>query len=536
MSVDLGCYEFFYRSISLMDYIKSMAFKKSSVDFYLKKCLMVVYEYMGYDELIIFKNDYKERDYYQAVLHVQEGKIKDSSFTINIKKYRSVTSFKGVQIINREDRIYKYFLASGVISESQKTKLFLKYFHINKEQTYIFLLHSYSKFVEIPINLDKMILDSVFTLMESFLRTYTNLQNEINTYKEENSRILSLAKSLYKEDLANYNEAFLKKVADTDVGILIEGETGTGKSTLAYKIHSLSRRKNAPFVVIDCSNIPKELFEVELFGYEKGAFTGATSRKKGKLELADGGTILFDEIGDIPADFQVKLLRLIQDKKFSRVGGLEEIDLNARFIFATNRNLEELIKMDKFRQDLFFRISVFRIKLPPFRARSSTEKNKLINSIIEKLSKKYSKSLKLDKEAINIIEKYSWPGNIRELENVLEYAAVMSEDGLIKEENLPTWLIERLESKPSNSYYVAPNATQAAILKANSYSDIVKIEIDTIINALMEAKFNITKAAAKLGVSRRQLEYRIKKYKIMDKLKEITLKESATKLSPGDFF
>jgi len=227
-----------------------------------------------------------------------------------------------------------------------------------------------------------------------------------------------------------------KTVSEYDVNILIEGETGTGKSLLAKYIHYLSPRRDGPFVKVNCAAIPESLLEAELFGYVKGAFTGAVRDKPGKVELAEGGTLFLDEIGDMPLHLQAKILHLVQEKEFERLGDTKTRRANVRIIASTNKNLRELIKQGQFREDLYYRLSVVKLLLPPLRERKE-DIPALVNYFIEKYSRKYSRKIRsITSEAMRILLSYNFPGNVRELENVIEHAVITCRGTLIKQEDL----------------------------------------------------------------------------------------------------
>ncbi|MFN7065900.1 MAG: sigma-54 interaction domain-containing protein, partial [Aquificaceae bacterium] len=236
----------------------------------------------------------------------------------------------------------------------------------------------------------------------------------------------------------------VKTVAEYDVNVLLEGETDAGKSLLAKYIHYLSPRRDKPFVRINCSAIPETLLEAELFGYVKGAFTNAIKDKPGKVELAEGGTLLLDEIGDMPLSLQAKILHLVQEKEFERLGDTKTRRANIRIIASTNKNLRELIKQGQFREDLYYRLSVVRIHLPPLRDRKE-DIPMLVSHFIEKYSRKYSRRIKgITSEAVKLFLSYDFPGNVRELENLIEHAVITCRGSLIKSEDIP---LEK-ESKP----------------------------------------------------------------------------------------
>jgi Nif-specific regulatory protein len=222
----------------------------------------------------------------------------------------------------------------------------------------------------------------------------------------------------------------IAQVADTDSTVLITGETGTGKGLVASEIHYMSRRSNEPFIKVNCGAIPESLMESELFGHERGAFTGAIERKIGKFEIAHNGTIFLDEIGEIPLALQVKLLRVLEDKRFERIGGNKTIYSNVRVIAATNRNLEKEIKDNNFRADLYYRLNVFPIHLPPLRERGS-DIILLADFFVQNISKQLKKSIKgIDNSVVEILLSYNWPGNVRELQNCIERAILMNRDAL----------------------------------------------------------------------------------------------------------
>jgi transcriptional regulator with PAS, ATPase and Fis domain len=229
----------------------------------------------------------------------------------------------------------------------------------------------------------------------------------------------------------------IDKLSRVDTAVLIRGESGTGKELVAQALHHNSPRKDNRFVTINCSAVPETLIESEFFGHEKGAFTGADSRKIGKFQYADGGTLFLDEIGDISAAMQVKLLRALQEKKFTPVGSNREVEVNVRIVAATNRNLEEMIKKNEFREDLFYRLNVLPIQLPPLRERKN-DVEVLASYFIDKFNQQHHKNItRLAPEAMDVLKAHNWPGNIRELENVIEHAFVIETSNEITVPSLP---------------------------------------------------------------------------------------------------
>lgn len=292
----------------------------------------------------------------------------------------------------------------------------------------------------------------------------------------------------------------LRIVADTSATILLEGESGTGKSILAKYVHNISSRRNKPFIKINCAAIPDNLLEAELFGYMKGAFTGAIKDKPGKAELADGGTLFLDEIGEMPVYLQSKLLHLLQDKEFERIGDTKSRKVDVRIIAATNQNLQTLVKEGKFREDLYYRLKVISIKVPPLRERKE-DIPFLINFFIENFSQNYKKKIVgIEPEAVKILLNYDYPGNIRELENIIERAVILCNGKHIKIENLPEELLDKTEQKFSEF--------------TNSDTREYLSEKELIIDILKKCNGNKSKAAKILGMDRVTLWRKIKKYGI----------------------
>ncbi len=286
----------------------------------------------------------------------------------------------------------------------------------------------------------------------------------------------------------------VEKLAPTDVTCMVLGESGTGKEVIARAIHTLSQRRDKRFVAINCAAVPENLMESELFGYEKGAFTGATKRTLGKVEVASEGTLFLDEIGDMPLPLQAKLLRFLQERVIERLGGREEIPVNVRVVCATNKNLEEMVAEGTFREDLFYRISEIIIDLPPLRDRGG-DKTLLARHLLAKFTDQLNKNIKgFTTEAIQAIESYEWPGNIREMENKLKRAVIMCEH---KNIGVPDLGLPQQDDVSLNLRAVRQEAEKVAIIRAINMSD-----------------GNISAAAKLLGVTRPTLYDLIKKYGI----------------------
>ena len=301
----------------------------------------------------------------------------------------------------------------------------------------------------------------------------------------------------------------IRKVAPTTTSILITGETGTGKELVANAIHANSPRKHNPFIKINCSAIAENLIESELFGYEKGAFTGAVSSKPGRFELAHKGTLFLDEIGDLPREMQVKLLRVIQDHEFERVGGLQTIKVDVRLVAATNRNLQQDVREGLFREDLFYRLNVMPIHVPPLRERKE-DIPALVRYFVDQFNRKLDRQITgADAEVMELLRDHDWPGNIRELENLIERLVLMAKGGEIVMGDIPAELIEAVEEK----------AQTAAPGEKKSIKELIRektgdIEKQMIVRVLEECEGNISKAARQLGLSRRGLHLKLAKYNL----------------------
>ncbi len=283
----------------------------------------------------------------------------------------------------------------------------------------------------------------------------------------------------------------IKTIAPTTATVLIIGETGTGKEVIARAIHHQSQRRNKPFIATSCAALPESLLESELFGHEKGSFTGAVERKKGKFEAGDRGTLFLDEIGEINANTQVHLLRVLEEKMITRVGGNEEIAVDVRVISATNRNLRTMVKQEKYREDLYYRLNVVTIDLPLLKDRRE-DILPLAEHFLKKYTEENNKSIKkFSPEVVKFMLNYSWPGNVRELENMIERGVILSKKNSINLDELPQDIIH-------------PTPVEGKTVEA--------VERNHIINVLEETKGNISKAAKILGIRRMTLYNKLKKY------------------------
>jgi len=316
----------------------------------------------------------------------------------------------------------------------------------------------------------------------------------------------------------------IEKVAAAPSTVLITGESGTGKELVASAIHQQSPRKDKPFIRINCAAIPRDLIESELFGYERGAFTGAVSAKPGRFELADQGSLFLDEIGEIPLEMQVKLLRALQESEFERVGGVTTTRVDVRLIAATNRDLRNEITQGKFREDLFHRLNVVPIELPPLRARIED-----IPALVEHFRHKYNKRLskvppveRVSEATMSCLGLYSWPGNIRELENVMERAVLFADNGEVTPEELPDQVRKVLGGEASDAAGGTKSDTpRGGFAPIGPLKEIVRqhtetLEKDLITRALEETGGNVTQAARRLSISRKSLQNKMKELKLRE--------------------
>jgi two-component system NtrC family response regulator len=345
-----------------------------------------------------------------------------------------------------------------------------------------------------PINIDelRMILSRAFHV--SRLEKETIEREKELTEKGRLDELIGTSPEIYNVF------AKIRKVAPSDVSVLVMGESGTGKELIAKSIHNQSDRREKPFVTINCGAIPETLLEAELFGHEKGSYTGAHVMRKGKVEFADGGTLFLDEIGELPPLLQVKILRFLQERTFERIGGRESLTVDVRIIAATQKNLEEAISKREFREDLYYRLSVVRIDVPPLRNRGS-DVILLANHFRKKSCEEMRRPpVKFDLSAIQALREYEWPGNVREVENRVKRAVVMSESRLIKAEDLEL-----------------PLATQDARGKETLKEAREKLEREFICSALANNNWNIARTAEQIGVARPTLYDLIKKYNLQEK-------------------
>ena len=330
---------------------------------------------------------------------------------------------------------------------------------------------------------------------------------EVKELKVENRQLRqAVSERLHFENMVGGSKQMRKifetaaQAARVDSTVLVLGESGTGKELLAKAIHFNSPRKKRPFVVVNCGAIPESLLESELLGHTRGAFTGAVSDRKGKVEMAAGGTVFLDEVGDLDAHLQVKLLRLLQEKEIDKIGLTHPLKVDVRILAATHRNLEELVREGTFREDLYYRLSVIPIRLPPLRERQE-DIPLLADLFLKKYARKFGNELKLDRKVFGVLSAYPWPGNIRELENLMERLAALHEGGVITTAALPEFLL----NKPTQAGDVLLNIPAHGV-------DLEMVERDLIREALERNQWNQTRAAGFLHISRNTLIYRMQKF------------------------
>jgi len=333
------------------------------------------------------------------------------------------------------------------------------------------------------------------------------LKDEVLALRRELKTRFSFHNIISKSPRMHAIFELINNIGDTNTTVLIEGETGTGKEQLARAIHSASSNRSSPLVAINCTAVPESLLESELFGHEKGAFTSAVSQRKGRFEMANGGTLFLDEIADIPAPMQAKLLRVLQERRFERIGGTQSIDVDVRILAATNRSLKRMVKQGTFREDLYYRLNVVRIELPPLRERPED-----IPLLAEHFAEKYARVGEAPKKfstgAMQRLLQYSWPGNVRELENLVERMSVTSRRNVIEEDDLPG---ELNSAHPSfGSVHIDLSRPLRSLLQeVTAY-----VEKQYILKALRKTRGHVGRAAKMCGYCRRSITAKIAEYQL----------------------
>jgi len=352
-------------------------------------------------------------------------------------------------------------------------------------------------YISKPVDLDELDL-----LLERIIEN-KNLKSEIELLKDQLKEKFKIDSLISASPKMNDILSIASRAAESKATVLITGGSGTGKEVLAKSIHFASPRKDKPFIAVNIPALPETLLESELFGYEKGAFTGADKSKKGRFELAEGGTLFLDEIGDIPLNLQVKLLRVLQEHQIERLGSTENISIDVRIIAATHQNLEQKIKEKTFREDLFYRLNIISLNIPPLQERKE-DIIPLIEYFVEKYSKENNKKkMNLSKEAIDSLLKYNYPGNVRELENIIERSVVLSRNNIIVLNDLPNVVKGFKEEKE-----IKVNDEKTLI------EQVEELEKKLIYDALSKTNGNQSQAGRILGLTERNLRYKMQKYNI----------------------
>ena len=376
------------------------------------------------------------------------------------------------------------------------------------------------KDADISFDEDARLLTVVASLIGQNLKIHRMIESEKERLREENRELYSELKEKYRlENVVGHSKPMVEiyksvhKVAPTRTTVILRGESGTGKELIARAIHYGSPRAAKPFLKVSCAALPETLLESELFGHEKGSYTGASEMVKGRFELADGGTLFLDEIGDISLSTQVKLLRVLQEKKFERVGGTKTISPDVRIIAATNRNLEKAIAEGKFREDLYYRLNVVPIFLPPLRERKE-DIPLLLTHFLGKYNEENKSRYKLAPEALVPLSQYPWPGNVRELENTLERMAVMAKGDLLTLQDVPLPLgIHAAEGLAPSGHQASPGSP---LVPGGAFSSgtLEDMEKQKVLDAMERCGGVQVRACKLLGITPRQLGYKLKKYKI----------------------
>ena len=387
-------------------------------------------------------------------------------------------------------------------------------------------------FLCIPIELDEQIMgvitvDRIYTeargnvdddlrvlsIVSSFIAQFVKLWEHFRQTEQECGILRSQLQDKFNiSNIIGESAAFqqvlksVRKVASTDTMVLLLGESGTGKELIAQTLHYQSQRSKSPFVPVNLAALPENLIEAELFGVEKGAYTGATARRVGRFEMANQGTIFLDEIGELPLNLQVKLLRVLQERSFERIGSSESVKVDARVVAATNRNLLEEVGRGNFREDLYWRLNVVPVELPPLRARSE-DVPLLLDFYMKKFNRTYQRNVSFEPSVIDILVQYKWPGNVRELANMVERLVIMAERDEITPEDLPFGF-------SGGSVTALPEVNVPSDSGINLGGEVEQLERRRIVKALRENKGVQQRASKVLGLTPRQLGYRIKKYGI----------------------
>ena len=459
--------------------------------------LILRYHTMKNYNILIIDDEKSQRDILQGYLAKKGYKV-----------FTAESGSQGIKIIN--ENLVDIVLSDYKMPEMTGLEILAKVSQINPEISFVIItaygtvenavnamhLGAYD-YLSKPVNLDEL------DLLIARIIEHKNLKSENELLKKQLYERYKLSSFISHSSKMEEVISVSVRVAESKATILITGENGTGKEVLAKSIHFISPRKDGPFVAVNIPALSETLLESELFGHEKGAFTGADKMRKGRFELADKGTIFLDEIGDIPLSIQVKLLRVLQEHQFERVGGTESINIDVRIIAATNHNLANKIKDGSFREDLFYRLNIVSIHIPPLRERKE-DILPLIDFFLHKYSQENGKSdIEISKEAIDVLMKYNYPGNVRELENIIERAVVLARTNILATSDLP------LTVKGVKYEDQLPELGKGTLTE-----QVEALEKRLIYDSLKESNGNQTKAGKLLGITERNLRYKLQKYEI----------------------
>lgn len=433
----------------------------------------------------------------------------DRAFSLMLNTFLEKNGFQTQQVYNAKDAL--------AFLKTTQVEVILTDFRLPDATGVDLLRHFKSLYPQIPVILMtgyadiRIAVESMKMGAHDYVTKPLNPDEILATLKQAVNKKAPLKEVVKKADFrfvsgqsevsAQLNK-YIQLVAPTEISVLVQGESGTGKEYVSRLIHLNSKRKDKPFVAIDCGALSKDLAGSELFGHMKGAFTGALADKPGQFELANGGTLFLDEIGNLSYDIQVKLLRALQERKIRRIGASGDLDVDVRLIAATNEDLQNTVKNGDFREDLYHRLNEFKIAVPALRARDQ-DRMEFAGFFLQEANKQLEKSVKsFSKEVIDIFEKYKWPGNLREMKNVVRRAVLLSESEMITLHQLPPEILYSLVEDKGK-----PETNSLKVISAER-------EKEMIIDVLQKVKFNKSKAATELGIDRKTLYNKLKQYQI----------------------
>jgi Nif-specific regulatory protein len=481
--------------------------KSFDLDKTLAEVLTILHQDMGLGNGIVTISDAEHSEVKVSAIHVNEEWLAKEACGVRYRSGEGVVGrifASGADVVlgrvaNEPEFLHKLdiydynlpFIGIAINGHSDTTLGVLAAQPENAQEEYLPELSRFMRMVANLISKNLQLANTIADTRKDLLEERDELRREVRIKYSFDQMVLGHSASMCRV----FNQ--VQRVGKWDSTVLIRGKSGTGKELIASAIHYNSPRANKPFVKLNCAALPENLLESELFGHEKGAFTGAIKQREGRFEQANGGTLFLDEIGEISPMFQAKLLRVLQESEFERVGGNRTIKVNVRIVAATNRDLEAEVEMGNFREDLFYRLNVMTIMLPPLKDRLEDVPD-LAEFIVNKLAKQQGRKLKITDGAIRSLMSYDWPGNVRELENCLERSAVMSEEGVID--------LDVISLSGIDSTTVMPSRTKAPEVDLNDHN---LDERERVTAALEQAGWVQARAARLLGMTPRQIAYRI---------------------------